>query len=116
MEVALTVVLAIVSVVGLSISVWAFVVSVLGGSWLVAMAAVLLFVASVFAAGLSYSLGHQGWSRQQDKIDRRSITLKPGQSLVFRLMPGRDSYVAVLPEPGQWTTTRIEPVNREKKA
>ena len=111
MAVALTVVLAVVSVAGLLISVWAFVVSVLGGSWLVAMAAVLLFVASMLAAGLAYSLGHQGWSRRQDKTGRRGITLEPGQSLVFRLMPGMNSYVAVRPEPGQWTTTRIDPVH-----
>ena len=116
MGVTLTVVLAIVSVVGLAISVWAFAISVQSGLWLVTMAAVLLFVASVFAAGLSYSRGHQGWSRQQDRVDRRSITLEPGQSLAFRRMPGRDGYVVVLPEnpPGQWTTTRIEPADQDE--
>lgn len=109
MGVALTVVLAVVSEAAIGVSVWAFVVSVQCCAWLDAMAAVLLFVASMLAAGLAYSLGHQGWSRRQDKTGRRGITLEPGQSLVFRLMPGMNSYVAVRHEPGQWTTTRIEP-------
>lgn len=111
MGVVLTVVLAIVSEAGLGISVWGFIVSVQGGSLMDALAAVILFVASVISMLLSYLLVHQrAWSAgNRDKaVNRRVLTLKPGQSLAFRLIPGEDSYVTVRPEPDQRATTRIE--------
>lgn len=43
------------------------------------------------------------------------IPLKPGQSVAFRLMPGRGNWVTVRPEQGQWTATRIEHVHEKKE-
>lgn len=110
------IVLTVVSEVGLAVSVLAFVVSVLGGQWLVAMAAALLFVASVLMLFLAYYFVYtEGENAQRNKmrnkvVNSRVLTLKPGQSMAFRPVPGKDTYVTVRPEPGQWTTTRIEPV------
>ena len=118
MGVVLTVVLAIVSEVGLGISVWGFIVSVQGGSLMNTLAAVILFVAAAVGMALSYLFVHQrAWSAgNRDKaVNRRVLTLKPGQSLAFRLIPGEDSYVAVRPEPDQRTTTRIDPVHEEEE-
>ena len=108
------VVLAIASETGLGISVWGFIVSVHGGSLMGALAAVILFVAAVIGMLLSYLLVHQrAWSGgNRDRCaNRRVLTLKPGQSMAFRLIPGEDSYVTVRPEPDQWATTRIDPVH-----
>ncbi len=103
------VVLAIASETGLGISVWGFIVSVQGGSLMNALAAVILFVASALAMFLSYELVDQRgrsaehWQRG-NKDNRRSITLEPGQSIVFKIVPSQ----------GQWTTTRIEPADEGK--
>lgn len=103
------VVLAIASETGLGISVWGFIVSVQGGSLMNALAAVILFVASALAMFLSYELVDQrarsAEHRQKDNKDnRRGITLDPGQSVMFKIVPSQ----------GQWTTTRVEPVDEGK--
>ena len=108
--------LAIVSEAGMGFSVWATIISVQVGSWQDALASVLLFIAAALVLFLSYGFVYTaGKDVQSEKmwdkaVNRRVLTLKPGQSMAFRLIPGEDSYVTVRPEPGQWTTTRIEPV------
>lgn len=105
------VVLAITSETGLGISVWGFIVSVQGGSLMCALAAVVLFVASVIGMALSYLLVHQSAGNRDKAVNRRVLALKPGQSLAFRPIPDEDGYAAVSLEPDQWTTTRTGPVH-----
>lgn len=114
------VVLAIVSEAGLTFSVWAIIMSVQVGSWLDVLASVLLFIAAALMLSLSYCFVYTaGKDAQREKmwdkaVNRHVLTLKPGQSMTFKLIPGEDSYVAVRPEPGQWTTTRIEPADKDE--
>lgn len=102
------VVLAIASETGLGISVWGFIVSVQGGSLMDALAAVILFVVSALAMFLSYELVDQrtcsAKQRQRGNKDNRwGITLEPGQSVMFKIVPAQ----------GQWTTTRIDPAGED---
>ena len=113
----IAVVLAIVSEAALGVSVWGFIASLQQGSWQCAIAAVCAFVAADLMLFLSYYFVYgAGMAAQREKmwnkaVNRRVLTLKPGQSMAFRLVPGEDSYVTVRPEPDQWATTRIDPVH-----
>lgn len=117
----IAVVLTTVSEVVIGVSVWGFIASLQQGSWQCAIAAVCAFVAADLMLFLSYYFVYgAGMAAQREKmwdkaVNSHVLTLKPGQSMAFRLVPGEDSYVMVRPEPDQRTTTRIEPMHEKKE-
>lgn len=95
------------SVVGMStigVSSWAFAVAVESSSLSIAVASALLFVAGALVLFLSYAMAYVAGedaerAKRDDKARATGITLKPGQSIAFRLIPGREKWVTAIPQP-----------------
>lgn len=118
----MAVVIAVLAPCFVGVSAFLFGLALVSGASLsvVAQAGVLLvsvLIMQLLAYLIIYEAGQDSTrDKEEEEPDVRAISLKSGQSIAFRLMPGRDSYVTVLPgnPPGQWTTTRIEPADENK--